>query len=72
MVRAQKKQCKRSYWAQLSTKRTLLLIGHQKLVLAGCFSGSGEDIAWLLQPGELSAECLENYSTAGEADNRMW
>ena len=50
-----------------------LLIGQQKLVLAGCFAGSGENVAWLLQPNELSAEQLDRYySTAIEADNRIW
>ena len=32
------------------------LLGQQKLLLAGCFSGKAENNAWLLQEGEVSAE----------------
>ena len=70
-------QCKRSIveavGLSLLQNGRFLLMGQQKLILAGCFSGSGENIAWLLQPSELFAEQLEKYySTAGEADSRMW
>ena len=42
-------------------------------VLAGCFSGLGENTAWLLSPRELTAEQLEEYySTAQEADTGIW
>ena len=44
-----------------SQKGRFLLMGQQKLILAGCLTGSGENIAWLLQPGKLSAEQLEKH-----------
>ena len=56
-------------------KGRFLLKGHQRLLLAGCFSGSGENNAWLLHAGEVSAEQPEQpeqyYSNAEEADSRI-
>ena len=50
-----------------------LLGGQQQLVLAGCFTGSNENSAWLLNPGRGTAEQAEKYySTSAEADTRIW
>ena len=70
-------QCKRSVieaiGLSLLQKGRFLLKGQQQLVLAGCFSGSGENSAWVLNAGEVSAEQPEEYySNAEEADSRIW
>ena len=70
-------QCKRSIveaiGLALLQRGRYFLLGQQKLLLAGCFSGKGENNAWLLQEGEVSAEQPEQYySTAEEADSRIW
>jgi len=70
-------QCKRliveAVGLTLLQKGRYLLTTQQRLILAGCFSGLHENTAWLLSPCELVAEQLEEYySTAQEADNRMW
>ena len=70
-------QCKQSVieaiGLSLLQKGRFLLKGHQQLVLAGCFSGSGENSAWVLNAGEVSAEQPEEYySNAEEADSRIW
>ena len=50
-----------------------ILTGNQRLILAGCFSGLGENTAWLLHPDEVAVEQLEEYSSnAVEADSRIW
>jgi len=57
-------------WAGFLTKWTLLF---DRETTAGCFTGLGENIAWLFQPGEVAAEQLQEYSTnAKEADSRIW
>ena len=71
------RECKRSIveavGLALLQKGRYFLTGQQKLALAGCFSGLGEDNAWLLCVHELSAEQPERYrSTAEEADIRIW
>ena len=70
-------QCKQSVveaiGLSLLQKGRFLLKGHQRLLLAGCFSGSGENNAWLLHAGEVSAEQPEEYYyNAEEADSRIW
>ena len=70
-------QCKRSIveavGLALLQKGRYFLVGQQRLLLAGCFSGKGENNAWLLKEGEVSAEQPEQYySTAQEADSRIW
>ena len=70
-------QCKRSIveavGLALLQKGRYFLVGQQRLLLAGCFSGKGENNAWLLKEGEVSAEQPEqHYSTAEEADSRIW
>jgi len=56
-------QCKRSIveavWLAFLQNGCYYLTGKQQLVIAGCFTGLGENIAWLLQPGEVAAEQLE-------------
>ena len=69
-------QCKRSIveavGLALLQKGRYFLVGQQRLLLAGCFSGKGENNAWLLK-GEVSTEQPEQYySTAQEADSRIW
>ena len=50
-----------------------LLKGNQRLVLAGCISGLGENNSWLLHATELTVEQSEEYYlNAEEADNRIW
>ena len=50
-----------------------LLINRQRLLIAGCFTGDGEDLAWLICTDEITAERLLQYrSNAEEADNRIW
>ena len=50
-----------------------LLKGNQRLVLARCISGLGENNAWLLHAAQLTVEQPEEYySNAEEADNRIW
>ena len=71
------RECKRliveAVGLALLQKGRYFLTGRQKLALAGCFSGLGEDNAWLLCVHELSAEQPERYrSTAEEADIRIW
>ena len=69
-------QCKRSVieaiGLSLLQKGCCLLKSHQRLVLAGCFSGLNENNTWLLHAGEVSAEQpTEYYSNAEEADSRI-
>ena len=53
-------QCKRSIveviGLALLQRGRYFLLGKQKFLLAGCFSGKDENNAWLLQEGEVSAE----------------
>ena len=50
-----------------------LLKDHQHLIIAGCFAGLGENDAWLIHAGEVSAERPVQYWTnAKEADSRIW
>ena len=71
------RECKRSIveavGLALLQKGRYFLTGQQKLALAGCFSGSGDNNAWLLCVDEVSAEQPKQYhSTAEEADIRIW
>ena len=70
-------QCKRSIveavGLALLQKGRYFLTGQQRLVLAGCFSGLGDNNAWLLCADEVSIEHPDQYySTAEEADIRIW
>lgn len=50
-----------------------LLKNHQRLLIAGCFTGDGKDFAWIICTNKITAERLLQYgSNAEEADNRMW
>lgn len=43
------------------------------LILAGCFSGDGQDNAWKITGGLAIPDCTEIYkSNAQEADMRVW
>ena len=70
--------CKRSIVEAigLSFLQTGKFMSHpnQAIVLAGCFSGEGEDNAWVILPGDTSIpEPSPQYrSTAEEADNCIW
>lgn len=70
-------QCKRSIVEAIGLsviqQGRFLLKSHQRLLIAGCFTGDGEDLAWLICTSEITAERLSQYrSNAEEADNRMW
>ena len=57
----------------LLQKGCYLLKDYQQLIIAGCFTGLSENGAWLLHPGEISAERPVKYWTnAIEADSRIW
>ena len=71
------RQCKRSIveaiGLSLIQQGRFLLKNHQRLLIAGCFTGDGEDLAWLIYTNEITAERpLQYCSNAEEADNRMW
>ena len=55
-------------------KGRLLLTGcHQSLLIAGCFSGKGENNGWIISSSKAYAEPVPQYqSNAEEADNRIW
>ncbi len=56
-------------------KGGVLLRENQALLLAGCFSGEGEDNGWIIRPSHISAiaEPVAEYrSNAAEADTRIW
>ena len=70
-------QCKHSIveaiGLSLLQKGRYLLKDYQQLIIAGCFTGLSENDAWLLHPGEISAERPVKYRTnAIEADSRIW
>jgi len=44
----------------------------QTLVLAGCFSGEGEDNAWILKAGKIPEASSGYQCNAEEADSRIW
>ena len=68
------RQCKRSVVEAIGLSimqqgRFLL----KRLLIAGSFTGDGEDLAWLINTNEITPERLLEYqSNAEEADNRMW
>ena len=73
------RECKRSIveaiGLSLLQKGRLLLQQSQSLIIAGCFSGNGEDSAWIIHPNHVSAiaEPLSGYEcNAAEADTRIW
>ena len=53
-------------------KGHLFLIKEQRLIIAGCFSGSSASCAWLIRPDELPEKLPLYNSNAQEADNRIW
>ena len=72
------RQCKRSITkaiglAYLQTGGQLLRHG-QKLLVAGCFSGDGEECVWTIYPGTgvVPEPSPEYRSNAEEADFRIW
>ena len=72
------RQCKRSLiqaigLAYLQTGGQLLRHG-QRLLVAGCFSGDGEENAWTIYPGTgmVPEPAPEYRSNAVEADFRIW
>ena len=71
------RQCKRSIveaiGLSIMQQGRFLLKNHQRLLIAGSFTGDGEDLAWLISTNEITPERLLEYqSNAEEADNRMW
>ena len=45
----------------------------KKLIIAGCFSGDGQDEAWIITGGEAIPQTLASFnSNAMEADMRVW
>ena len=70
------RQCKRSIVEAIGLsviqQGRFLLKNHQRLLVAGCFTGDGEDFAWLICTDEITADRLPQYrSNAEEADNRV-
>jgi hypothetical protein len=71
------KHCKRAIvealgWIYFHTGRNHLR-DNQRLVLAGCFSGTQEDDAWSIRGGETLPETDVRFkSNAQEADMRVW
>ena len=70
-------QCRECKWSIVEAVGLsflqLFLTGYQKLVIAGCLSGEGENNAWVIRSCEAIAEPLPQYqSNAEEADNRIW
>ena len=50
------------------------LKNHQCLVIAGCFTGDNEDLAWMIHTDEIIPDSLTHYSSSveEEADHRIW
>ena len=59
-------------WAFGYPTRKILLKNHQRLLVAGCFTGDDEDFAWLICTDENKADRLLQYQSNAEADNRVW
>ncbi len=73
------RECKRSIVEAIGLsylqKGWVFLHQNQTLILAGCFSGEGENDAWIIHPSDVStiAEPLTAYqSNAVKADARIW
>ena len=56
-------------------KGHLFLEPNQTLIIAGCFTGDGEENAWMILPNHVSSiprPLYEYQSNASEADTRIW